>query len=72
MTITGGKWTTYRLMAEDAMNRAIDSFFLTPDRECQTNDVRLVGAEGWCVRAGWFFFFNFLDPRRDDDILDLR
>jgi glycerol-3-phosphate dehydrogenase len=49
VTITGGKWTTYRLMAEDAINRAVDSFFLTPDRECQTDDVRLIGAEGWCV-----------------------
>lgn len=47
--MTGGKWTTYRLMAEDAVSRAIETSFLVPERECQTQHVLLVGAEGWCV-----------------------
>ena len=35
VTITGGKWTTYRLMAEDAVNKAAEIGRL-PHRECVT------------------------------------
>ncbi|KAH1139279.1 hypothetical protein GYH30_028634 [Glycine max] len=47
VTITGGKWTTYRSMAEDAVNAAIKSGKLTPTSRCVTNNLRLVGGEGW-------------------------
>ncbi|XP_010554549.1 PREDICTED: glycerol-3-phosphate dehydrogenase SDP6, mitochondrial-like [Tarenaya hassleriana] len=47
VTITGGKWTTYRSMAEDAVNAAIESGKLNPKNGCITNRVKLVGAEGW-------------------------
>ncbi|KAG4910766.1 Glycerol-3-phosphate dehydrogenase SDP6, mitochondrial [Glycine soja] len=47
VTITGGKWTTYRSMAEDAVNAAIKSGKLTPTSICVTNNLRLVGGEGW-------------------------
>ncbi|CAL0328455.1 unnamed protein product [Lupinus luteus] len=47
VTITGGKWTTYRSMAEDAVNAAIKSGMLTPSNECVTNNLRIVGGEGW-------------------------
>ncbi|KAG2401817.1 Glycerol-3-phosphate dehydrogenase [Vigna angularis] len=47
VTITGGKWTTYRSMAEDAVNAAIKSGKLSPTSRCVTNNLRLVGGEGW-------------------------
>ncbi|CAJ1967734.1 unnamed protein product [Sphenostylis stenocarpa] len=47
VTITGGKWTTYRSMAEDAVNAAIKSGKLTPTNGCITNSLRIVGGEGW-------------------------
>ncbi|WJX42735.1 Glycerol-3-phosphate dehydrogenase sdp6, mitochondrial [Trifolium repens] len=47
VTITGGKWTTYRSMAEDAVNAAIKSGKLTPAYGCMTNELCIVGGEGW-------------------------
>ncbi|KAJ9553584.1 hypothetical protein OSB04_017629 [Centaurea solstitialis] len=47
VTITGGKWTTYRSMAEDAVNAAIKSGKLNPTNRCLTSDLRLVGGDGW-------------------------
>lgn len=40
LTLTGGKWTTYRNMAEDAINKAIDLAGL-PYRECITKELRI-------------------------------
>src|SRR5208337_804710 len=42
MTIAGGKWTTYRKMAEDAVNRAIELVPL-PERPCITQDLPVHG-----------------------------
>jgi glycerol-3-phosphate dehydrogenase len=42
LTITGGKWTTYRYMAQDAINRAIKIGNL-PKRPCVTQGLRLHG-----------------------------
>jgi glycerol-3-phosphate dehydrogenase len=42
LSITGGKWTTYRHMAEDAVNQAIVRGNL-PQAECATADLRLHG-----------------------------
>ncbi|RYR73857.1 hypothetical protein Ahy_A02g008403 [Arachis hypogaea] len=47
ITITGGKWTTYRSMAEDAVDAAIKSGKLTPTSGCVTNNLHIVGGEGW-------------------------
>ncbi|RWR91579.1 glycerol-3-phosphate dehydrogenase SDP6, mitochondrial-like protein [Cinnamomum micranthum f. kanehirae] len=47
ITITGGKWTTYRSMAEDAVNAAIKSGKLKPSSGCVTNSLCIVGGEGW-------------------------
>ncbi|XP_022765447.1 glycerol-3-phosphate dehydrogenase SDP6, mitochondrial-like [Durio zibethinus] len=47
VTITGGKWTTYRSMAEDAVNAAIKSGKLSPGNECITSNLRLIGGDGW-------------------------
>ncbi|MEM9283779.1 MAG: glycerol-3-phosphate dehydrogenase/oxidase, partial [Verrucomicrobiota bacterium] len=40
VTITGGKWTTYREMAEEAIDRAIEVADLDP-RDCGTQDLKL-------------------------------
>ncbi len=42
ITITGGKWTTYRKMAEDVVNMAIKNFQL-PGKPCITRDLKLNG-----------------------------
>jgi glycerol-3-phosphate dehydrogenase len=42
LTIVGGKWTTYRHMAEDTMNHAITLGRLE-DRPCVTRDLRIHG-----------------------------
>ena len=42
LTITGGKWTTYRAMAEDVINQAIVIGGLSP-AECVTKNLRVHG-----------------------------
>jgi glycerol-3-phosphate dehydrogenase len=49
ITITGGKWTTYRKMAKDAVNNAAFVAKL-PVVKCKTRKLRLHGAE---LPAGW-------------------
>jgi glycerol-3-phosphate dehydrogenase len=43
ITVAGGKWTTYRRMAEDTLNFAITHGML-PDKPCITDGVKLHGA----------------------------
>src|SRR5690554_5275284 len=52
ITVTGGKWTTYRLMAEDAVDLAIRQGALSPPRPCSTGDLLLTGAEGFDPGSG--------------------
>ena len=47
VTVTGGKWTTYRVMAEDAVDHAAQSAGLD-DRPADTADLRL---RGWVPEA---------------------
>jgi len=42
ITITGGKWTTYRKMAEDVLDIAVENYSLTA-RPCQTKELLLNG-----------------------------
>ena len=42
ITITGGKWTTYRKMAEETVNSAIQAGKLAP-KECQTTTLHIHG-----------------------------
>ncbi len=46
VTVTGGKWTTYRLMARDALDRAIVVAGLTVGAS-HTGSMPLVGTEGY-------------------------
>jgi glycerol-3-phosphate dehydrogenase len=43
LTITGGKWTTYRRMAEDAVSQAIKTANL-PEKKCVTGDLQIHGS----------------------------
>jgi glycerol-3-phosphate dehydrogenase len=44
VTITGGKWTTYRKMAEDTVNKAIEIGRL-PRKECKTKHLPIHGSD---------------------------
>jgi glycerol-3-phosphate dehydrogenase len=45
VTVTGGKWTTYRAMAEDVIRKCEEKGLMQRRPEGQTLDLRLVGAE---------------------------
>ncbi|KAJ4500948.1 DAO-domain-containing protein [Lentinula lateritia] len=45
LTIAGGKWTTYRAMAEEGIDRAVHEFKLR--FKSITENVRLIGSEHW-------------------------
>jgi len=49
VTIAGGKWTTYRAMAEEAVDKAIEigPGLSEKAEKCRTEELRLVGSEGW-------------------------
>lgn len=47
ITIAGGKWTTYRAMAQEAIDATIKACDLQPERPCQTDGFLLEGAQGW-------------------------
>ena len=46
VTIAGGKWTTYRQMAEDTIDATVNYFGIKADK-CRTKELKLIGAEGW-------------------------
>ncbi|RDB14833.1 Glycerol-3-phosphate dehydrogenase, mitochondrial [Hypsizygus marmoreus] len=49
VTIAGGKWTTYREMAEETVDVAVKTFGLEEKVKsgCVTDTLRLVGSDGW-------------------------
>ncbi|KAF9459214.1 FAD dependent oxidoreductase-domain-containing protein [Collybia nuda] len=49
LTIAGGKWTTYRAMAEETVDMAVNVFQLSSRVKsgCVTDTLRLVGSDGW-------------------------
>jgi len=46
VSILGGKWTTYRLMAQDTIDTCCERLGQT-DKSCITDTIKLVGAEGY-------------------------
>lgn len=46
VTVTGGKWTTYRAMAEDVLDKCFEKSLLPRTRPGVTTDLVLVGGEG--------------------------
>lgn len=51
LTTTGGKWTTYRHMAEDAVNQAVELARL-PEKPCVTTTLRIHGFDPHAERLG--------------------
>jgi glycerol-3-phosphate dehydrogenase len=45
VTVTGGKWTTYRAMAEDVLKHCFESKLLVAKASCSTKNLTLVGAQ---------------------------
>jgi glycerol-3-phosphate dehydrogenase len=45
VTVTGGKWTTYRAMAEDVLAQCTSASLLPQRAPCQTEHLPLVGAQ---------------------------
>lgn len=50
ITITGGKWTTYRRMAQDTVNKIIELKKL-PNEKCKTKNLLIHGANGTSDRS---------------------
>ena len=50
VTVTGGKWTTYRAMAEDVLDKCFDAKLLARAEAGVTRDLPLVGAQGGAVQ----------------------
>ena len=50
VTVTGGKWTTYRAMAEDVLDKCVEKGILERTRAGVTTDLRLIGGEGLPAR----------------------
>ncbi len=46
VTITGGKWTTYRNMAQDVVDEAL-KHISTSTKPCSTENIKLIGAQGY-------------------------
>ena len=42
-----GKWTTYRSMASDTMDKVVEVGEFTEAKECQTDGFILEGGDGW-------------------------
>lgn len=47
VSITGGKWTTYRHMAADALDKAVAVAGLQPASASRTAELKVIGAEGY-------------------------
>ena len=47
ITIAGGKWTTYRQMAEETVEECIKLNDLKPPHSTATESLKLVGGDGW-------------------------
>lgn len=59
LTITGGKWTTYREMARDAVDHAVKTFGLQPQQGCQTADLPLTGGRKYRPDGDQLLVGNF-------------
>ncbi|MDD2919779.1 glycerol-3-phosphate dehydrogenase/oxidase [Rhodoferax sp.] len=44
VTVTGGKWTTYRAMAADVLDKCIEHQLIAPTQESTTKTLRLLGS----------------------------
>jgi glycerol-3-phosphate dehydrogenase len=76
LSITGGKWTTYRHMAEDCVNQAATLGKL-PERECSTRNLKIHGHRPGIVHHDPLSFYgsdadSIRDLARSDNALSAR
>ncbi|MFH4966186.1 glycerol-3-phosphate dehydrogenase/oxidase [Gaetbulibacter sp. M235] len=57
ITITGGKWTTYRRMAQDTVNRAILTAGL-PNIACKTKNLKIHGAKEMVDKTNHLYVYG--------------
>jgi glycerol-3-phosphate dehydrogenase len=57
ISITGGKWTTYRRMAQDTIDKAI-KLGKIPYAECKTKDLLIHGANGNADRSNHLYIYG--------------
>jgi len=70
LTITGGKWTTYRKMACDTVNYAMEEFRLSGEKNCRTASLPLEGGADFNPRGGTLISEKFgLDRRIADHLI---
>jgi glycerol-3-phosphate dehydrogenase len=77
-SIVGGKFTTYRMMAEDISNHVCEQFGI--DEECRTADVPLPGSDDFSVLQDYMDQYGIRSPigrrstqrlgSRTDEVLD--
>ncbi|GJQ12781.1 hypothetical protein GpartN1_g4572.t1 [Galdieria partita] len=59
VTVAGGKWTTYRRMAQDTVDKAIQVGQLKPQDSCKTPYVQLIGSHSWDPSYFTFLVQNY-------------
>ncbi|KAL4440446.1 hypothetical protein ABPG75_003447 [Micractinium tetrahymenae] len=64
ITVTGGKWTTYRLMAQDAVDKAVHEAGLRHAQPCSTTSLKLVGSDGFYPALFTEIAQNYVVPHR--------
>ena len=57
ITITGGKWTTYRRMAQDTVNKIIELNKL-PDAQCKTQNLKIHGSDTGVDRNNHLYIYG--------------
>lgn len=57
ITITGGKWTTYRRMAQDTINKVI-SIGKLPRKRCLTRSLKIHGAIGSIEKSNHLYIYG--------------
>ncbi len=57
ITITGGKWTTFRRMAQDTVDRAIEEKQL-PNKPCKTKELKIHGSTQTVDRSDHLYIYG--------------
>ncbi|MGA1862239.1 FAD-dependent oxidoreductase [Deferribacter thermophilus] len=65
ITITGGKWTTFRKMAEDTVNKLFSHFNFNGTKKCITENITYYGSNGY--NQEFIDYFNKI-CKLDNDI----
>jgi glycerol-3-phosphate dehydrogenase len=68
VTVSGGKWTTYRIMAQEAVDEALKSGAVTPTAPSSTEQLQLVGTPGWDRAYHAKIAQNYVVPHRQGAI----